>query len=181
MRLVWASAFIRAQRLPSPVEVWVCRSVRRCGWRNCLAVSAVMSLCSYLHGIGADMYGRCGRRSRGGFERRLQRLFSCFPQPGEAHPCLCVTRRRVLPEQCMVRPQHANRFQDRSGNVGIKCHSLRNGLSTVTGGRNATAAGQATIPVRLARDQARASPGRPGVRPISCSCSPLSTDPCAGR
>jgi anthranilate synthase/aminodeoxychorismate synthase-like glutamine amidotransferase len=29
------------------------------------------------------------------------------------------------------RPQHANRFQNRSGNVGIKCHSLRNGDSMV--------------------------------------------------
>jgi hypothetical protein len=34
----------------------------------------------------ADMYGRSGRRSPGRCERRLQRLFSCFPPWREVHP-----------------------------------------------------------------------------------------------
>src|SRR5215469_9905082 len=63
-----------------------------------------MSLCPYRQGIGANMYGRSGRRSPGRFERRLQRRFGCFPKQREAHLCLCVSRRRVPPEPCTVRP-----------------------------------------------------------------------------
>jgi hypothetical protein len=63
-----------------------------------------MSLFPYRNGIGVNMDGRSGRRSPDRCERRLQRLFSCFPPWREVHPRLGISRRRVLPEQCMVGP-----------------------------------------------------------------------------
>jgi IS605 OrfB family transposase len=49
-------------------------------------------------GLGEDMYGRSGRRSRDRSERRFERMCSCFPHPREAHRRLGVSRRRVLPD-----------------------------------------------------------------------------------
>src|SRR6516164_11174449 len=57
-----------------------------------------MSLFPYLHGLGEDMCGRSGRRSRDRSERRFERMYSCFPHAREAHRRLCVSRRRVLPD-----------------------------------------------------------------------------------
>ena len=57
-----------------------------------------MSLYPHLHGIGEDMCGRSGRRFRDRSERRFERMSSCFPHRRETHRCLCVCRRRVLPD-----------------------------------------------------------------------------------
>src|SRR5215475_14538356 len=83
-----------------------------------------MSLFHYLHGLGEDMCGRSGRRSRARSERRLQRMCSCFPQPREAHRRLGVSRRRVLPDIAWCNPARESFPKLFGERGGIKCHIL---------------------------------------------------------
>ena len=64
-----------------------------------------------------DMCRRSGRRSPDRSERRFERMGSCFPPWREVHPRLGISRRRVLPEQCMVRPSTRIVSNRCSGNV----------------------------------------------------------------